>query len=55
MKFFTACLLISQAAAFTVAPQSRAATHLYADYEPMEGEGKMNLKVRLVSSLAFAS
>ena len=46
MKYLFCALVASQAAAFTVVQPSRAATHLAAEYEPMEGEGKINLKVR---------
>lgn len=52
MKFLAALLLISQAAAFTVAPSHGGiqTTRLAAgDYEPMEGEGKLNLKIDLDS------
>lgn len=51
MKIIAAALLASQAAAFTVCPAvSRVNTQLAAgDYEPMEGEGKINLKVCLCS------
>mmetsp|Transcript_87788 Transcript_87788/g.253510 ORF Transcript_87788/g.253510 Transcript_87788/m.253510 type:complete len:105 (-) Transcript_87788:339-653(-) len=51
MKFFAAFLLASQAAAFSVVPgRNTADTRLFAgDYEPMEGEGKINLKVDLDS------
>ena len=42
--------LICQATAFTVAPQGSVQTRLNAgDYEPMEGESKINLKIDLDS------
>lgn len=49
MKYLVAPLILAQAAAFSVVgPSSRAqSTQLaMADYEPMEGESKINLKVR---------
>jgi CDGSH-type Zn-finger protein len=50
MKYITpVALLFGQAAAFTAVPQPvrLAGTILRAgDYEPIEGEGKINLKVR---------
>jgi CDGSH-type Zn-finger protein len=51
MKYIVPSLLLAQAAAFTmVAQQPSMQTRLYAgDYEPMEGEGKINLKVDLDS------
>lgn len=50
MKFIATSLLICQATAFTVAPSNHVQTRLAAgDYEPMEGEGKINLKVDLDS------
>lgn len=51
MKYLATLLFISQAAAFTVAPSHIGAqTRLYAeDYKPMEGEGKINLKIDLDS------
>jgi CDGSH-type Zn-finger protein len=50
MKFIVASLLLAQAAAFTMVAQPSMQTRLYAgDYEPMEGEGKINLKIDLDS------
>ena len=52
MKYIALFLAISQAAAFTVAPQQANAANscLFAgDYEPLEGEGKINLKIALDS------
>ncbi|KAG7353571.1 CDGSH iron sulfur domain containing protein [Nitzschia inconspicua] len=53
MKFFaaTTAILLSQASAFQVAPRqaSRASSALFAEYEPIEGEGKINLKIDLDS------
>ena len=50
MKYFLAAALICHSVgAFTVAPAQRAATMLNAEYEPMEGEGKINLKIDLDS------
>jgi hypothetical protein len=46
MKYLVAALILSQAAAFTVVGKARAPTQLMAEYTPMEGEGKINLKVR---------
>ena len=50
MKYLVAALLLAQVAAFTtVAPLTRASTtQLAAEYEKMEGESKINLKVRLL-------
>ena len=46
MKYIVAALLLAQVAAFTtVSPLARGQTRLAAEYEPMEGEGKINLKV----------
>jgi len=49
MKYVAPALLFCQAAAFTVAPHQQSRTsssRVYAgDYAPMEGEGKINLKV----------
>lgn len=44
-------LALSQAAAFQVVPRRGAipSTQLFAEYEPMEGEGKINLKIDLDS------
>ena len=40
------CSVISQVMAFTVVPHQRAMkTALMAEYVPLEGEGKINLKV----------
>lgn len=52
MKFLLASLLISQAVAFApaITPASARNTILGAgDYEPMEGEDKINLKIDLDS------
>ncbi|CAJ1932948.1 unnamed protein product [Cylindrotheca closterium] len=50
MKFLLASLLISQAVAFAPIAQGNVNTALRAgDYEPMEGEGKMNMKIDLDS------
>ena len=50
MKYILASLLFCQATAFTVVPKSAAQTALFAgDYEPMEGESKINLKIDLDS------
>ncbi|KAL3937943.1 MAG: hypothetical protein SGBAC_007045 [Bacillariaceae sp.] len=50
MKFLLVSLLISQAVAFAPIAQGSANTALSAgDYEPMEGEGKINLKMDLES------
>jgi CDGSH-type Zn-finger protein len=50
MKYILAALLFSQAAAFTLVSQPSTQTRLFAeDYELMEGEGKINLKVDLDS------
>lgn len=50
MKYLVAFLLLSQASAFMVAPSSNGAqTRLFAEYTPLEGEGKINLKVDLDS------
>lgn len=47
MKYLVAALVLAQAAAFTtVAPSARTTTHLAAEYEKKEGEGKINLSVR---------
>jgi len=54
MKLVAPTLLFcAQAAAFTVGPQQSrpTSTRVYADYEPMEGEGKINLKVRVCGRL----
>jgi hypothetical protein len=47
----TAAVLIAQASAFTTAPSIKNphTTRVFAEYEPMEGEGKINLKVDLDS------
>jgi hypothetical protein len=46
MKHIIAALILSQAAAFTFVNQPRMPTALSAGtYTPMEGEGKINLKV----------
>lgn len=39
-------VVIHQVAAFTVTSPARAASRLYAEYEKMNGESKINLKVR---------
>lgn len=50
MKYILAAALIFQSVgAFTVAPTQNVATKLFAEYEPMEGEAKMNLKIDLDS------
>ena len=52
MKFVATvfALALTQAAAFQVVPrQANSATQLFAEYEPMEGEGKINLKIDLDS------
>lgn len=50
MKYLlAAALLVQSAGAFTVAPQSARTTQLRAEYEPMDGEGKINLKIDLDS------
>ena len=47
MKYLASALLLSQASGFAFIPKPRAqTTHLFAaDYMPVEGEGKINLKV----------
>jgi hypothetical protein len=47
MKYPIAALLVSQAAAFTVVSHPACAqTRIFAgDYEKLDGEGKINLKV----------
>jgi hypothetical protein len=50
--FFVAiALLVPQSAAFQVGPcQGNApSSRVFAEYEPMEGEGKINLKIDLDS------
>jgi CDGSH-type Zn-finger protein len=48
MKFFLSSLFVAQAAAFAPVSKPSAQTALLAgDYEPMEGEAKINLKVDL--------
>mmetsp|Transcript_276 Transcript_276/g.472 ORF Transcript_276/g.472 Transcript_276/m.472 type:complete len:105 (-) Transcript_276:1925-2239(-) len=52
MKFSAAVafLLSLEASAFQIAPRNNLpATRLQAEYEPMEGEGKINLKIDLDS------
>jgi hypothetical protein len=53
MKFFllTIALACSQAAAFTNTDTMKSSrrTQLFAEYTPLEGEGKINLKVDLDS------
>ena len=50
MKYLVAALFLAQAAAFTtLAPSARASTHLAAEYEKKEGEGKINLMVSELS------
>lgn len=50
MKYILATVLTAQAAAFTQIAKPNMQTQLFAgDYEPMEGEGKINLKVDLDS------
>ena len=47
MKYIIAALLLAQVTAFTtVGPYARTQTLLAAEYETMDGEGKINLKVR---------
>jgi hypothetical protein len=47
--FALALVVIHQVAAFTVVvPACRAASRLFAEYEKMEGESKINLKVRKI-------
>lgn len=48
MHLVTMLVFLQSCAAFTVV-QNRAvsATVLYAEYVPLEGEGKLNLKVRI--------
>jgi hypothetical protein len=47
MKYIVAALILSQAAAFTFVSQPRMPTAMSAaePYVPLEGEGKINLKV----------
>lgn len=52
MKYaLTAALICQTVGAFTLAPPQRVTPQLSAkaEYEPMEGEGKMNLKIDLDS------
>lgn len=50
MKFLLSALMIAQAAAFAPMHQATSTTSLFAeDYEPMEGEAKINLKIDLDS------
>jgi hypothetical protein len=43
-------LLLSQVSAFQIIPNAYSpSTRLHAEYEPMEGEGKINLKIDLDS------
>eukprot|EP00980_Cylindrotheca_fusiformis_P028615 scaffold22620_cov131-Cylindrotheca_fusiformis.AAC.10 len=49
MKFYLTAFLIAQAAAFAPVSKPNAQSALFAEYEPMEGEGKMNLKIDLES------
>ena len=50
MKYLlTAALLCQSAGAFTIAPRSSGGSQLRAEYEPMDGEGKINLKIDLDS------
>lgn len=52
MKSFVAALICSQAAAFSVLPKQATQTALYAgDYEPLDGESKINLKVSTLDRL----
>ena len=50
-SFAVLALALSQAAAFSVVPRHAASpsTQLFAEYEPMDGEGKINLKIDLDS------
>ena len=46
MKYLVAAVIfLAQASAFTFVSKHRAGTRLFAEYEAMEGEGKINLKV----------
>lgn len=47
MKFLVSAIVITQAVAFSVVgPQSRSSSKMFAaEYAPLEGEGKINLKV----------
>ena len=50
MKYILVVVLATQAAAFAPVAQPRPQTQLFAgDYEPLEGESKINLKVDLDS------
>jgi hypothetical protein len=51
MKYLAVALICQTAGAFTLAPLPRteATTRLFAEYEPLAGEGKINLKVDLDS------
>ena len=50
MKYIVGALMCYQVGAFTVMPKQATPTALFAgDYVPMEGEGKINLKVDLDS------
>jgi len=44
MKYLVAAIVFAQASAFTFVSKPRAETRLF-EYEPMDGEGKINLKV----------
>jgi hypothetical protein len=49
-SFLAAALILSQVSAFQIAPKTDAPRmRLQAEYEPMDGEGKINLKVDLDS------
>ena len=50
MKFLIAALILVQASAFTFM-SNRAQSRLvrFAEYEPLEGEGKINLKVGMLN------
>ena len=49
MKYFLLALLASQASAFTTVSKPNTQTALFAEYEPMDGESKINLKIDLDS------
>jgi hypothetical protein len=56
MKYIVAALILSQAAAFTFVSQPRMPTAMSAAeaYVPLEGEGKINLKVSQVAYILMA-
>lgn len=48
LKLLLALTLVIESIAFTTLPgNQRMAMSLFADYEPQEGEGKINLNVRI--------